>query len=203
MRNLPALPGKVDAMFRTVFFMNLSWTAHFNRSVLALPQFQFCLAEAIHNRCPTAGSRLVHCFGRTIAQRLVWALVVVEDDVLGQAGVALLVMTWVLITGGLSALGAAMAAGRPLTVLSAFVATPLTTLNPAIGVGMVTSAVELYLRKPNVGDFSRLRTDVASWSGWWRNRVSRILVVFRFSNLGAAIGTEVAGFQLIEKLYYY
>ncbi|MBK5966323.1 conjugal transfer protein TraB [Thiocystis minor] len=109
-----------------------------------------------------------------------------------------LVITWVLITGGLSALGTLMAAGHPLTILSAFLAAPLTTLNPAIGAGMVTGAVELYLRKPSVGDFGRLRADVASWTGWWRNRVSRILVVFALSNLGAAIGTYVAGFRIVE-----
>ncbi|WP_295405551.1 TraB/GumN family protein [uncultured Thiocystis sp.] len=111
-----------------------------------------------------------------------------------------LVLNWMLITGGLSALGTLMAAGHPLTILSAFLAAPLTTLNPAIGAGMVTGAVELYLRKPNVGDFGRLRADVTSWTGWWRNRVARILVVFALSNLGAAIGTYVAGFQMVERI---
>lgn len=112
-----------------------------------------------------------------------------------------LVITWVLITGGLSALGTLIAAGHPLTILSAFLAAPLTTLNPAIGAGMITGAVELYLRKPSVGDFGRLRADVATWTGWWRNRVSRILVVFLLSNLGAAIGTYVAGFQIVERIF--
>ncbi len=112
-----------------------------------------------------------------------------------------LVITWVVITGGLSALGTIIAAGHPLTVLSAFLAAPLTTLNPAIGAGMITGAVELYLRKPSVGDFSRLRADVATWTGWWRNRVSRILVVFLLSNLGAAAGTYVAGFRIVGKIF--
>jgi pheromone shutdown-related protein TraB len=112
-----------------------------------------------------------------------------------------LVITWVLITGGLSALGTLIAAGHPLTILSAFLAAPVTTLNPAIAAGMITGAVELYLRKPSVGDFSRLRADVATWSGWWRNRVARILVIFLLSNLGAAIGTYVAGFQMVEKIF--
>ncbi|MBK1719030.1 TraB/GumN family protein [Thiocystis violacea] len=112
-----------------------------------------------------------------------------------------LLISWVLITGGLSAFGTLLAAGHPLTILSAFLAAPLTTLNPAVGAGMVTGAVELYLRKPNVGDFSRLRADVATWTGWWRNRVSRVLVVFVLSSLGAAIGTYVAGFRMVEQLF--
>ena len=112
-----------------------------------------------------------------------------------------LVLTWIFITGGLSAFGTILAAGHPLTVVSAFLAAPMTTLNPAIGAGMITGAVELYLRKPSVGDFSRLRADVASWRGWWRNRVSRIFLVFLLSSLGAAIGTYLASFQIVKRLF--
>lgn len=111
-----------------------------------------------------------------------------------------LVADWVLINGGLSALGALLAAAHPLTVLTAFVAAPLTSLNPTIGAGMVTGAAEIYLRKPQVGDFSRLRHDTTTLGGWWRNRVSRTLLVFLFSTLGSAVGTYVAGFRIIDKL---
>ena len=111
------------------------------------------------------------------------------------------VADWVLINGSLSALGALIAAGHPLTILTAFVAAPLTSLNPTIGAGMVTGAVELYLRKPSVGDFGRLRHDTAEVKGWWRNRVSRILLVFVLSTLGSAIGTYVAGFRIADRLF--
>jgi pheromone shutdown protein TraB len=111
------------------------------------------------------------------------------------------VADWVLINGSLSALGAAIAAAHPLTVLTAFLAAPLTSLNPTVGAGMVTGAVELYLRKPSVGDFSRLRHDTTSVRGWWRNRVSRTLLVFLLSTLGSAIGTYVAGFRIADRLF--
>lgn len=113
-----------------------------------------------------------------------------------------LVIAWVVINGGLSALGALIAGGHPLTVLAAFGAAPFTSLNPTIGAGMVTGAVELTLRNPSVGDFSRLRDDVASARGWWRNRVARVFLVFLFSTLGSAIGTYVAGLHLIERLFH-
>lgn len=111
-----------------------------------------------------------------------------------------LVRDWVLINGGLSAFGALIAAAHPLTIVTAFLAAPLTSLNPTIGAGMVTAAAELWLRKPRVGDFSRLRKDTTALRGWWHNRVSRTLLVFLFSTLGSAIGTYLAGFLIYDRL---
>jgi pheromone shutdown-related protein TraB len=111
-----------------------------------------------------------------------------------------LVFDWVVINGGLSALGALIAAAHPLTVVTAFLAAPLTSLNPTIGAGMVTAAAELMLRKPRVGDFSALRHDTTQLRGWWRNRVSRTLLVFLFSTLGSAVGTYLAGFRIFDRL---
>ncbi|KHF24048.1 TraB/GumN family protein [Solemya velum gill symbiont] len=111
-----------------------------------------------------------------------------------------LVIEWVVINGGLSALGALIAAAHPLTVITAFAAAPLTSLNPTVGAGMVTAAVETWLRKPTVGHFQELRHDVTHWKGWWKNRVSRILLVFLLSTLGSAAGTYIAGFRIFDKL---
>ena len=111
-----------------------------------------------------------------------------------------LVLTWVVINGSLSALGALIARAHPLTVLTALFAAPLTSLNPTIGAGMVTGAVEAWLRKPRVADFETLRDDVVRISGWFRNRVSHVFVVFFLSNLGSAAGTWIAGFRMVQQL---
>lgn len=111
-----------------------------------------------------------------------------------------LVFDWVLINGGLSALGALLAAAHPLTVATAFLAAPITSLNPTVGAGMVTAAAELILRKPRVGDFSDLRHATTRLRGWWSNRVSRTLLVFLFSTLGSAAGTYLAGFRIFDRL---
>ena len=111
-----------------------------------------------------------------------------------------LIWSWVLINGTLSAIGAALAAAHPLTVVTAFIAAPITSLNPTIGAGMVTAAAELWLRKPTVKDFERLRHETTHWTGWWKNRVSRTLLVFLFSTLGSAAGTYIAGFRIAGKL---
>ncbi|MCG7949287.1 MAG: conjugal transfer protein TraB, partial [Candidatus Thiodiazotropha taylori] len=132
------------------------------------------------------------------------ALLVVSGFVVGfsrspELGMEL-IMDWVLINGGLSALGALLAAAHPLTILTAFLAAPLTSLNPAVGAGMVTSLAEVFLRKPTVADFSQLRDDTTTAKGWWHNRVSRTLLVFLFSTIGSAAGTYIAGFRIFDRL---
>ena len=111
-----------------------------------------------------------------------------------------LVLDWVVINGSLSAFGTALAGAHPLTILGAFCAAPLTSLNPTIGAGMVAGAIELTLRRPSVGDFASLRDDITALRGWWRNRVSRVLLVFIFSTLGSAVGTYLAGFHIVGRL---
>ena len=111
-----------------------------------------------------------------------------------------LVTLWVVINGGFAALGALIARAHPLTILSAMIAAPLTSLNPAIAAGMVTGALESWLRKPKVSDLERLRDDATTVKGWFKNPATRILLVFFFSNLGSAIGTWVAGFQIFDAL---
>jgi len=111
-----------------------------------------------------------------------------------------LVTLWVVINGGCAAVGALVARAHPLTVLSAMIAAPLTSLNPAVAAGMVTGAVESWLRKPKVSDLEKLRDDATTIKGWFKNPATRILLVFFFSNMGSAIGTWVAGFQIFDAL---
>ena len=110
-----------------------------------------------------------------------------------------MIWIWVLVHGGLSALGALLALSHPITILVAFVASPLTSLNPTIGVGIVTGVVEAYLRKPRVIDFENLHEDILSFRGFFRNRFTHILVVFFLSSIGSAIGTFI-GFTYLTAL---
>lgn len=111
-----------------------------------------------------------------------------------------MVRDWIVYTGGLSALGTLVAAGHPVTIVSAVLGAPLTTLHPAIGIGFITALVEAWIRRPTVGDFSNLRADTAHWRGWWRNRVARTLLVFVLSSVGAAAGAYTMGFRIGRQL---
>ena len=102
------------------------------------------------------------------------------------------IFIWVGVTGVLAALGAALALPHPLTVLSAFVAAPITTLHPAIAAGWVAGLVEAWIRPPSVGDFESLPEALETFRGFIRNPVIRILLVVVTTNIGASIGTFVA-----------
>ncbi len=99
---------------------------------------------------------------------------------------------WILANGLFSALGALLALGHPLTILSAFVAAPLTSLNPTIGAGFVTGLVQSFVAAPTVHDMEHVGDDLTTFKGWWQNRLARVLLVFLFSSIGSSIGTFVA-----------
>jgi pheromone shutdown-related protein TraB len=99
---------------------------------------------------------------------------------------------WVGVTGTLAALGALCSLAHPLTILSAFVAAPFTTLHPAIAAGWVSGLVEAWIRPPSVGDFESLPEAMETFRGFVRNPVVRILLVVVLTNIGSSIGTFVA-----------
>lgn len=107
---------------------------------------------------------------------------------------------WVLANGVPSAAGAVAALGHPLTVVSAFLAAPFTSLTPVIGAGYVTAFVQTWLRPPRVRELSSVLEDAARPSAWWRNRLLRILLVFGLTTLGSLIGTWVGGAEIARTL---
>ena len=110
----------------------------------------------------------------------------------GTSAGAHMIKWWVLANAVLSGLGATVALAHPLTILSAIIASPLTSLNPMIAAGWVAGLVEVFLVKPKVKDFERLPEDISSVKGFWRNKITRILLVVVFTNIGSSLGTFVA-----------
>lgn len=108
-------------------------------------------------------------------------------------------VAWILVNGVLAAVGALLGLAHPLTILASFVSAPITSLNPTIGVGMVAALVQSYVASPTVSDMDHVGDDIAHWSGWWKNRLSRILVIFVLTNLGSSLGTVLA-FKWLAKL---
>jgi len=99
---------------------------------------------------------------------------------------------WILINGTLSALGCLIAFGHPLTIITGFIAAPITSLNPTIGAGFVTAIVQTFIAKPLVSDFEQIQNKALRFRDWWSNRITKIFLVFLFSSLGSMAGTFIA-----------
>ncbi|TQR10321.1 TraB/GumN family protein [Psychrobacillus soli] len=110
-------------------------------------------------------------------------------------------LSWIIWTGSFAAIGAALALGHPLAILSAFIVAPITTLHPLIASGWVSGIVQAYFRRPNVGDFETLSEDVFTIKGFWRNKVTRILLVVVLTNLVGSIGTFIGGADVIRVFF--
>lgn len=101
-------------------------------------------------------------------------------------------IAWILANGILSAIGALLAWGHPITIITAFIAAPITSLNPTIGAGFVTGLVQAFVAAPTVRDMEMVGDDIVSMRGWWNNRLARVMLVFLFSSIGSAAGTFIA-----------
>lgn len=114
---------------------------------------------------------------------LIWGWQKSDTTSLGE-----MMLAWVLPTsigaGGLTLL----AGGSLLTIATALVVAPIAAIHPLLGTGMVTGVVEAWRRKPNVVDCERLPDDVQSVRGFWRNPVTRILLIAVASGIGTAVG---------------
>lgn len=109
-----------------------------------------------------------------------------------------LTVSWVLWNGIMAAIGAGLAFGHPLSILTAFVAAPISSLNPLLAAGWFSGIVEAIIKRPKVGDFEKLSDDVFSLKGFWKNRVTHILIVVVLTNIGSTLGTIIGGADVIR-----
>ncbi len=103
-----------------------------------------------------------------------------------------MILWWSGITAACASVGAILLLAHPLTILSAALSAPVATLHPLIATGWVAGLVEATLRKPQVKDFLDLKDDITSFRGFFRNKITRLLVLVAVVNLTTSIGTFVA-----------
>jgi len=99
-----------------------------------------------------------------------------------------MMLAWILPTSIGAASLTLLAGGSVLSVLSALVVAPIAAIHPLLGTGMVVGVVEAWRRRPNVADCERLPEDIQSMRGFWRNPVTRILLIAVASGIGTAVG---------------
>jgi pheromone shutdown-related protein TraB len=97
---------------------------------------------------------------------------------------------WFFANGTFAAIGAALALGHPLSILTAFCVAWFTSLNPTLAAGWFAGLVEAKMRKPTMADMEYI--ELESYRGFFSNKVVRVLMVTALANLGSVIGTIYA-----------
>jgi len=109
-------------------------------------------------------------------------------------------MIWFLANAIPSGIGALVALGHPLTVVTAALSAPFTSLTPLIGAGYVAAFAQLWAQPPRVSDFGTIGDDLSVPRRWWQSRLLRIFLVFVLTTLGSLIGTWGGGFGVLRNL---
>lgn len=115
-------------------------------------------------------------------------------------GLSEMLYAWILPNSIMCAALTLLALAKPLSVITAFIASPITSLNPALGAGMVVGLVEAWLRKPTVEDCERIPEDVQSLRGFYRNPFLRVLIVATLATIGSALGAWVGAVWVVNLL---
>lgn len=111
------------------------------------------------------------------------------------------VTSWILWNGALAAIFTAIMFGHPLSILTAFVVAPISSLNPMLACGWFAGLMEAHVRKPKVEDVNNISNDIFSIKGLFTNRFLRTLLIVIMANIGSTIGTIVAGMDIIQNVF--
>ncbi len=103
-----------------------------------------------------------------------------------------MMLSWSVITAICATIGAMMLLAHPFAILASALSAPIATLHPLIATGWVAGLTEATFRKPQVRDFLDLKDDITTVKGFFRNRITRILILVVVVNLTTSIGTFVA-----------
>jgi len=110
-------------------------------------------------------------------------------------------LSWILWTGSMAAVGAAVALGHPLAIIAAFITAPVTALHPILASGWFSGLAQAYIKRPTIADFEKLSEDVFTIKGFWRNKVTRVLLVVVLTNLFGSLGTFIGGADVIRVFF--
>ena len=106
---------------------------------------------------------------------------------------------WTASNAVFAALACILARGHPLAVLTAALASPITSLNPALAAGWFAGYVQLKLAEPTAEDLQAfLKLDEMSLM--WSNPAGKVLFVTALTNVGSMVGAWATPLILLNVL---
>lgn len=111
-----------------------------------------------------------------------------------------LLYIWIALHFLLAGLGAILARGHPLAVLTGAVAAPFTSILPlGIKSGWLAGLVQATVKKPKVEDFEGIKR-LTTFREFWANPLVRVLTVTSLTILGSEAASIIAGAQLLRQV---
>lgn len=98
------------------------------------------------------------------------------------------VLYWVIINGVLAAGFTLAAGGHPLSALTAFAVSWMTSLNPMLAAGWFAAITEAKVRKPGAMDFRKIM-EAENFTEMRKVALFRVVLVAAMANVGSTIGT--------------
>ena len=103
---------------------------------------------------------------------------------------------WTAANAVFAALACLIARGHPLAILTAALASPITSLNPALAAGWFAGYVQLKMAEPTAEDLQQF-LKLEDFSSFWSNPAGKVLLVTALTNLGSMLGAWATPFILL------
>ena len=106
---------------------------------------------------------------------------------------------WTASNAVFAALACLLARGHPLAVLTAALASPITSLNPALAAGWFAGYVQLKVVEPTAEDLQTF-LKLEELSTMWTNPAGKVLFVTALTNVGSMVGAWATPLVLLHVL---
>ena len=103
---------------------------------------------------------------------------------------------WTLANALFAAIGCIIARGHILAIMTAALASPITSLNPTLAAGWFAGYVQLKVAEPTAEELQQF-LKLESLGSFWSNKAGKVLLVTALTNLGSMLGAWVAAAGLI------
>lgn len=109
-------------------------------------------------------------------------------------------VTWLSINALFAAFFVLIVGGHPVAILSAAIASPITSLNPTLAAGWFAGAAQLRYSAPRTKDLQEFLM-MDKFRLLFTNRTGKVLMVTVMGNIGSSIGAWIAGPMILGSIF--